>query len=401
MSFSFSRRLGLMLAGAVLVAVFAWVVLRSGPLAPIRVTLEKASTSELQPALFGIGVVEARRAYNVGPSAAGRVRQVAVEVGDVVRAGQLLAEMDPVDLDQRLASTTAAVARAHSAVDTAAAQLADSLGRRNVAAINAQRYDELGRTGFVSPSMSETKAQEQKSAEAQFAAAQAGLAGSRQDLARLEAERQGAQRQRANLRLLAPAASVVAARDAEPGSTVVAGQAVVRLIAPETLWVRARLDQSRSAGLQAGLPADIVLRSQPGQTMKGKVARVEMIGDSVTEERIAEISFDVPPAPPATPSVGEMAEVTLHLPVGKAVLSIPNAALRMRGGKPGVWLSAGQGLRFVAVKIGATGIDGRTHVLEGLRQGDMVIVHSERELAEDSRIRVVPSLVPSLVAAGA
>jgi HlyD family secretion protein len=68
---------------------------------------------------------------------------------------------------------------------------------------------------------------------------------------------------------------VVTARDAEPGSTVIAGQAVLRLIEPASLWLRVRIDQGRSSGLAVGLPAQIVLRSNPGQAVPGKVVRVE------------------------------------------------------------------------------------------------------------------------------
>jgi len=304
----------------------------------------------------------------------------------------LLAEMDPVDLDQRLAATVAAAARAKNAVDTAAAQLADSIARRDVAAANLRRYDDLGGKGFVSSSVIDGKAQELKSAEAQTAGADAALAGARQDLARLNAERDGAQQQRANLRLLAPADGLVTARDAEPGSTVVAGQAVLRLVAGDSLWVKLRLDQHRSAGLQVGLPAEIVLRSRPGQVLAGKVARIEMLSDSVTEERIAQVSFD---APPAEVSVGEMSEITLRLPPVKQALVVPNAALRLRGGKTGVWVEAADRLNFVAVRAGISGADGRVEILEGLKEAEAVIVHSERDLAADSRIKVVPALAGS------
>ena len=385
----FSRRTAFILAGIALVAGFAWVMARSGPLAPVRVTEVQVARADLSPALFGIGVVEARRSYLVGPTTAGRVRRVAVDVGDVVTAGQLLAEMDPVDLDQRLAATAAAAARAKNAVDSSAAQLADSNARREVAAANARRYDDLGKKGFVSSSVTEGKSQELKSAAAQVTAAEAGLAGARQDLARLNAEREGAQQQRANLRLLAPAAGVVTARDAEPGSTVVAGQAVLRLVAADSLWVKLRLDQQRSAGLQLGLPAEIVLRSRPGQVLAGKVARIEMLSDSVTEERIAQVSFE---APPRDVSVGEMSEVTLRLPGIRQALVVPSAALRQRDGKSGVWVHAGGKLSFVAVKPGTSGADGRVQILEGLKEGDMVIVHSEREIGEQSRIRVVSAI---------
>ena len=388
----FNRRFAFILAGIALLAGFFWVVARSGPLAPIRVTVTQVARADLAPMLFGIGVVEARRSYLVGPTTAGRVRQVLVDVGDVVRAGQLLAEMDPVDLDQRLASTAAAAARARNAVDTAAAQVADSIARREVAAANARRYDDLGQKGFVSSSVTEGKAQELTSAAAQFAGADAALAGARQDLARLNAERDGTQQQRANLRLLAPAGGLVTARDAEPGSTVVAGQAVVRMVAADSLWVRLRLDQNRSAGLQVGLPAEIVLRSRPGQVLAGKVARIEMLSDSVTEERIALVSFDTAPK---DVSVGEMSEITLRLPAAKDTLVVPNAALRQRGGKTGVWVQAADQLSFVAVKAGISGADGKVQILEGLKQGDAVIVHSERDLGEHSRIQVVSALAGS------
>lgn len=384
-----TRTFGFILLGIALIIALAWTALRSGPLAPIRVTETQATRADLQPVLFGIGVVEARRSYLVGPTSAGRVKKVVVDVGEGVHAGQLLAEMDPVDLDQRLAATVAAVARSRSAVDSAMALLADSLSRNEVAAANARRYVDLGKQGFVSPTVTEGKLQEQKSAEAQFASAKAALAGAKQDLARLEAEREGAHQQRANVRLLAPADGVVSARDAEPGSTVVAGQAVLRMIAPGSLWIKTRLDQSRSVGLQAGLSATIVLRSQPNQAMTGKVMRVELVSDSVTEERIAQVAFDTPPH---GISVGEMAEITLRLPLVKDAITLPNAALRLHGGKTGVWLNTDNRLSFSVVKPGVIDAAGRLQILEGVKENVPVIVYSERDLDKDSRIRVVSAL---------
>ena len=72
-------------------------------------------------------------------------------------------------------------------------------------------------------------------------------------------------------------------REAEPGSTVVAGQAVLRVIDPASLWIRARFDQARSGALAADLATTVVLRSKEQQSLTGRVARVEMQGDSVTE----------------------------------------------------------------------------------------------------------------------
>lgn len=183
---------------------------------------------------------------------------------------------------------------------------------------------------------------------------------------------------------------MVTARDAEPGSTVVAGQAVVRLVDPASLWLRVRFDQGRSAGLAAGLPAEIALRSRPGRPLAGKVQRLELLGDSVTEERIAQIAFEQMPEGIA---IGELAEVTLRLPAGKAGLVLPNASLRRHGGETGVWVVRDGTLRFTPLRSGAADLEGNVEVFDGLQAGDRVVVHSEAELSADSRIRVVDAIV--------
>lgn len=386
---SSSRKYLLIALGLVVLAALAFVAMRSGPLAAIRVTVAQVGHGDIAPALFGIGTVEARRAYLIGPTAAGRVMRVLVDVGDAVNAGQLLAEMDPVDLDKRIASAAAAVERGRGAVATAQAQVIDARSRLALATIEARRYVDLGKEKFISQSAVDAKLQQLQSAEAQLAAAESVLASARQDLARLEAEREAAQRQRSNIRLLAPADGLVTARDAEPGSTVVAGQAVLRLIDPASLWVKTRLDQSRSTGLQAELQAEITLRSNPRQPFAGKVIRIEPESDSVTEERIAQVGFDILPQAIST---GEMAEVTLQLPVLSDVLLIPNAALRRQGPQAGVWLLDDGRLRFVPVKTGAQALDGKVEIVEGLKAGDEVVVYSERELNAASRIKVVDAL---------
>lgn len=375
--------------GLVLLVAMALVVMRSGPLAPTRVTVVQAKEDRLVPALFGIGTVEARRSFLIGPTVAGRVRAVGVDVGDAVKAGQLLAEMDPVDLDERATALDASIARAGSAIASAEAQRRDALARRELAAVNARRYADLAAQNFISAGALEARLQEQASADAAVSAAEANLAAARQDQQRLVAERAGLRQQRANVKLQAPMDGVVISRDAEPGSTVVAGQAVLRLIEPSSLWVKVRLDQGRSAGLAVGLPAQIVLRSNPGHVVPGKVARVEAVSDSVTEERVAQVSFE---QVPAALSLGELAEVTLALPATTQAVTLPNAAIRQQQGRPGVWRIDDGSLRFVPVRVGQGSLDGRVQVLEGLAAGSSVVVHSEKELSAASRIRVVESL---------
>jgi HlyD family secretion protein len=386
------KQAGLAAAGLGLVLLMALVFMRAGPLAPVQVVVTKVGEGSIAPALFGIGTVEARRSWMVGPTAAGRVLSVTADVGDRVKKGDLLAEMDPVDIAQRLEASQATVARAGSALRAAQAQLADAQARRELAGINAKRNRELAAQNFISAGALEARLQEQASAEAGYQVATANLASAGQDLARTQAEREALGRQRANVRLVAPNDGVVLSRDAEAGSTVVAGQAVLRMVDPDSLWVKMRVDQGRSAGLAPGLPAKITLRSQPQVAFNGHVARVEMQADSVTEERMAQIVFAPDSGALAKASLGEMAEVTLQLPPTSASVLVPNAGIQRVQGKAGVWRMAQGKPEFVAVRLGASDLEGSVQVLEGLAPGDTVVVYSQKALSKDTRVQIVDAL---------
>jgi HlyD family secretion protein len=384
------RRMALGGAILALLGAVAWVSLRSGPLAPIKITVTQAKEGSLSPSIFGIGTVEARRSWMVGPTAAGRVLSVKVDVGDMVKAGQLLAEMDPVDLDQRLAALDASLARADSAQASTLAQVSDATARRALAEANTRRNQDLARQQFISPGALDARLQEQASADAALQATQANLKGAGQDINRLKAERAALAQQRGNVRLLAPADAVVTSRDFEAGSTVVAGQPVLRLMDPGSLWVKLRVDQGRSSGLMPGLKGQIVLRSQPKTPLNGQVARVELLADSITEERIAQVAFD---QTPSNASVGEMAEVTLQLPTTAPTLLLPNASIQRQQGQTGVWRLKDNAPEFAPVQLGASSLDGQVQVLQGLSKDDTVVVYSEKALKAGARVKLVEALV--------
>jgi HlyD family secretion protein len=385
-----SKVLMLGLIALLLLAAIIFVTQRAGPLAPVRVTIVNAIEGTLTPSIFGIGTVEARRSYQIGPTSAGRVLRVLVDVGDVVKAGQLLAEMDPVDLDSRIAAQDASLVRASSTIEAADAQTSDAVAREKLANMTMHRYIELGQQNFMSTGAIDAKAQELASAQASLRAAQANLLAARQDYMRLQSERVALTKQRQNVRLVASQDSTVLSRDSEPGSTVVAGQAVIKLVDPASLWVKTRFDQGRSAGLATGLVGEIVLRSSTSRSQSGKVVRVELQGDSVTEERVAQIAFETLPA---GLTVGELAEVTLNLPATPRALLLPNAAIKRHSGQIGVWILVESRPQFSPLRLGQSSLEGQVQVLDGLAVTDQVVVYSEKEITPSSRIKVVKSLV--------
>ena len=367
------RTLALLAIIIPLLALFIYVGLRSGPLAPVAVTVASVESGSITPALFGIGTVESRYTYKIGPTFAGRVKSLDVHVGDQVKAGQVLGGMEPVDLDDRVRSQESVLKRAE-------AVLQESKARQVYAQIQAKRYEQLLSVQAVSEESVATKKQELQVANAELSVAQA-------DLARAHSDREGFIAQRSNLRLIAPVDGVVAVRDADPGTTVVAGQAVVEVIDPKSLWINVRFDQINASGLAAGLPTRIILRSRSGQILKGSVLRVELKADAVTEEMLAKVTFDN--QPDSLPSIGELAEVTVDLPALPTVPLISNAAVQREGDKVGVWQIVDGDLHFSPIKLGASDLNGYVQVLEGLNKGDQVVTYSEKALKVGSRIHIV------------
>jgi len=370
------RTLAVLAVVVPLLALLVYVALYSGPLAPVAVTVESLQSRPISPALFGIGTVEARHRYPIGPTATGRLETLLVEVGDRVQAGQVLGEIDPVELDDRVSAQESALKRNQAALREAQARL-------SFARSQALRYEQMWERHLISEEAVTAKRQELQIAQAAHAAAS-------EDLARAGSDRNAAVAQRGNLKLIAPVAGIVVLRHVDPGTTVVAGQAVVELIDPSSLWVNVRFDQISTGGLAAGLAADIELRSRAGQRFPGRVLRIEPMADAVTEETLAKVVFaDIPePLPP----IGELAEVTVRLPPIAAAPVVHNAAIRRDGERVGVWQLVDGSPRFVEVSFGATDLDGNLQVLDGLKDGDQVIVYSEKAISARSRIRVADAI---------
>jgi len=370
------RTLALLAIVLPLLVLFVYVAVRSGPLAPVAVTAITVQEEAITPALFGTGTVEARYTYKIGPTYAGRVMRLDVQVGDRVAAGQVLGEMDPVDLDDRIRAAEAGLNRAQ-------AVLREAEARNAFAQAQARRYEGLRTEGLVSEEMFAAKLQERQIAEAV-------LAGAREEIARLQSDRQALRAQRANLRLTAPVDGLVISRAADPGTTVVAGQPVVEVIDPTRYWIDTRFDQISANGLQADLNAHIVLRSRSNEHLAGRVLRVEPRADAVTEETLAKVVFAE--LPQNLPPLGELAEVTVALPALPAAPVIPNAAIKRIDGRLGVWLLSDGELAFTPVALGASDLDGRVQVRQGVKAGDRVVVHSGQALSTKSRIHVVERL---------
>ncbi len=370
------KKIGIVLILLPLLLVFVYVGVRSGPLAPVSVATAKVEIKQISPSLFGIGTVEARFSHKIGPTTAGRIKSLSVDVSDLVQAGQLLGEMDSVDLESRSASQSANIRRAEAILKQAEAT-------HSYARDEATRAEQLFPAGAVSKSLLDVRRKELRVAESALLAA-------KEDLARAISEHNAVTNQLDNARLVSPIDGVVVLRNAEVGTTVVAGQSVYEIIDPKSIWVNARFDQIRSSGLEKGLPVQIVLRSKQGESIVGHILYVEPKADPVTEETLAKVIFDVIPHP--LPPLGELAEVTVELPLLPAAPVIPNPSIQSLNGKTGVWKITDGNISFVPVVLGSSDLKGLVQVKDGLDGGESIVLYSEKTLSPRTRIRIVDKI---------
>ncbi len=372
------------------ILIFAWVVMTQGPLAPVKVTVEKIQVGNLSSGVFGVGTLKARRSYNLAPTMTSRVKSVLVDQGDQVVAGQMLAEMDPVDLDEKLAGSQRVIEKAANSIRALEAQLSEAQSRLNTLSATFTRYQELRASGFISQEMFDAKQHEKNAATSALEAAIANLAAAREEHARAQADMRGVGKLRAQTRLVSPVNGVVVARLVEPGSTVVGGQVALQVIDPASMWVETRIAQKQADQIRVGQEAEIIRRSQPQLPIMGKVARMDIISDAVSEERVVNVSFT---SQRAEISIGEYAEVTIKLPGLNNARTIASAAVKRIDKQNGIWILRDGEVQFKPVKIGVTTMDGRTQILDGIADEEAVIVYSQQPLRPGLKVKVVSELV--------
>lgn len=379
-----------MATAAALVSIFLWVILTQGPLAPVKVTTDRIKVSNLAPEVFGVGVIEARHTYNIAPVMNGRVSRMLVDQGDKVLAGQVVAEIDPIDLNEKLASSQHMAERAANTVKVAEAQLLEAQSRSRTTASTHARFSELHGRGFISQEMLDAKLHERTAAIAAVDAAAANLSAAKREYAKTLSDSKGAKKLQEQTRLISPVSGIVTARMVDNGAILSPGQTALQVVEPSDLWVKTRVDQKQSGMLQPGFKADIVLRSQPQIHISGALARIDLISDSVTEERIVNVAFSTMEI---HPSLGEYAEITFQFPLLERAISIPSAAVKRINQQEVVWVLQEGHAHLRVIKTGVSTLEGRTQVIDGLGDQDEVIVYSQQALHDGLKVRVVPEIV--------
>ena len=149
----------------------------------------------------------------------------------------------------------------------------------------------------------------------------------------------------------------------------VAGEAMFTLVAPETVWILAYVDESRAGDIKVGQAAEVKLRSLPQQMFQGRVARIGIESDRVNEERRVYVVCETCPK---DFFIGEQAEVFIITATLERALMVPETLIDRADGSAGmIWIVEEGRLRRQRGTLGHRTLDGRVEVT-GLPNGALV-----------------------------
>jgi membrane fusion protein (multidrug efflux system) len=282
------------------------------------------------------------------PRVPGYVASVLVSDNEHVKAGEALVQIDPRELDLRVASAEAALANAaadkataeaaleaaRAVAATAAANVDTALVRQRKASADLARDTILAQTGAITDSqLADTRASADTASaqlaearsEAEAAKLQIGVAGARvaaagTTSAQRAADLDFARLQRSYATVTAPIAGVVSRKSVEPGQLVQAGQTLLSVASDTDTWVVANFKETQLTRLRAGQEAEFEVDSYPGVVFRGTVDSLS----GATGARFALL--------PPDNSSGNFVKVTQRVPVKIALSQAPDAGHPLRPG---------------------------------------------------------------------
>ncbi|MCF3642478.1 efflux RND transporter periplasmic adaptor subunit [Rhizobium sp. TRM95111] len=329
------------------------------PPQPVRPVLFVIARQTPVASLQLTGTVEPKIESQLGFRVLGRMIARNVQVGDLVKKGDVVAAIDPLALEL-------AVRTAQSDVSNAQAQL-----RYAITTEDRQRTLAEARSG--TEAAREEAEQGRKSASASLAKAQANLDKAEEQLsyARLRAEFDG----------------VVTATSAEVGQIVSAGQAVVTVARPEERDAVVDVPLAAAQRLKPGMPFEVTLQLDSSIRAHGVVREIAPQADAATRTQRIKIGLADPPEAFRLGSV-ITASATIS---AEAQILLPSSAVLEEKGSVGVWRvdPAAKTVTLQSVKIAGELVPGGTvRVIEGVQPGDRIVTAGIHTLKDGQAVRI-------------
>ncbi len=384
-------------AGGVALLVLAWLATRE----PVQMaSVARVGRGPLEQSFTEEGKTRLKQRYVVTAPLAGLMRRITLQPGDPVKAGQVVAEIDPAGsalLDPRARSQALAdVSTGESALRAARQRVAAATTANHVAQLEFERLRRLRAQGMVTVSQLDQSRAQAATADAELSTARADaqIAAHRLQVAQASLANEGRAGRGKVLAVPSPVDGVVLKRLAESATPVPMGQALMEIGDPAALEIEVEVLSTDAVRLAPGLKAR-VLRWGGDGVLDATVARIEPGGFTKVsalgvEEQRTRVILDFASPRPHWAALGDAfrVEVEFILRQDQDVLQLPGSALfRTSDGWAAYRLDGGTARR-TPVKVGARSAMA-AQVLEGLEAGQTVIVQPDDRIKDGTRIKAV------------
>jgi membrane fusion protein, multidrug efflux system len=335
------------------------------PEEPVRaVKVSTVGLAEMQSGSEFSGEVRPRIESRLGFRVAGKLVRRPVELGQTVKPGQLLAQLDPQDY--QLAATAAR------------AQLAAATTNRDLAAADFKRFKELRDQNFISGAELERRDATLKAAEAQW------------DQAKAQMSSQG--NQAAYTSLVADVAGVVTAISAEPGQVVAAGTPVVQIAQDGPRDVVFSVPEDKVALMQHGSAVEVKVWASK-TVLKATVREVAASADPVTRTYLVKVALEGTDTLPLGSTVSVVPQALDR--GGVKVIKLPTSALVQSGKATAVWVLDTASMTVKLQPIVVATADGNAVVVaSGLQPGMQVVTAGVHVLSPGQKVTIYKPKVP-------
>jgi RND family efflux transporter MFP subunit len=347
-----------------------------------------ASTAELVLP----GDIQAMTDAPIYARADGYVRRRHADIGDRVKAGQVLAEIENPDLDQQVRQAQASLLQARSALAQAEANLVQAKSTEHLAQLTAERWSVLVTRGVLARQDGDQKQADYEVAVANRKAQEANVNTAKNSVSAAEANLGRLLELQNYEKVVAPFSGLVTARNFDVGALVasggVSGRELFHMAQIGVVRIFVDVPQSNSPFIRQGLMADVTVQQFPGRRFAGKVTRTSESLNPNTRTLLAEVDV---PNPDSALLPGMYAQVKLRSTSAEPPLLVPGDALVTRASGIRVAVVGEGGIvHFQTVSIGRD-YGTETEVLSGLQGGEQVIINPTDDIREGAKVRPVAS----------
>ncbi len=330
----------------------------------------------------------------INARADGYLKRRYVDIGDRVKAGQIMAEVDAPELDQQVTQARAALSQAEAALARSQHALAQSRANEHLSEVTAQRWKTLVERGVVSK-------QEYDQKQAQFDSDQAAVQSAESDI---KANEDNIRASRANLdrliqlqqyeKITAPFAGIVTARNVDVGALIgtTGSTPLFRVAQINVLRVDVEVPEQSAPSIKVGEPAELTLQEFGSRRFLGRVSRTANSLDPTSRTLLTEIQVEnkdqvlMPNMYANVRLIGARAVPAIMIP-GDAIIARPEGTQVAK-------LVNGNHIHFQPVELGRD-YGAQTEIFSGVAAGDRVVVNPTDDVREGAEVNPVLQREPA------